>query len=201
MIVVTDDCGAARRCGGCARSCCEDARQVVGIFGVMARRADRDGRIWLIATAGLDARRLGAVVGLLVVPLQAAAWLVRGLLFQYSELDHAVPPTRRSTAGSPSARGPRAPSLRGTQPHDQLRPVSLAGGHAMRESAIRQMGTVLAQARDMISFAPGYPAEDAFPWQAFARDRRELLGGADGRCCSTGRRAATGRCVDAMRRR
>ena len=38
---------------------------------------------------------------------------------------------------------------------------------AMRESAIRQMGTVLAQARDMISFAPGYPAEDALSWQAF----------------------------------
>ncbi|MFI5177027.1 MAG: PLP-dependent aminotransferase family protein [Vicinamibacterales bacterium] len=53
-------------------------------------------------------------------------------------------------------------------------------GEAMRESAIRKMGAVLAQARDMISFAPGYPAEDVFPWEAFADIARELLSGADG---------------------
>jgi hypothetical protein len=33
----------------------------------------------------------------------------------------------------------------------------------MKESAIRQMGSVLSQSKDMISFAPGYPAEDQFP--------------------------------------
>ena len=53
-------------------------------------------------------------------------------------------------------------------------------GHGMRESAIRQMGTVLAQARDMVSFAPGYPAEDSFPWQIFSEIARELLTGSDG---------------------
>jgi 2-aminoadipate transaminase len=53
-------------------------------------------------------------------------------------------------------------------------------GEGMRESAIRQMGTVLAQARDIVSFAPGYPAEDSFPWQAFSEIARELLSGADG---------------------
>ena len=51
---------------------------------------------------------------------------------------------------------------------------------SMRGSAIRQMGTVLAQASDMISFAPGYPAEDVFPWEAFAEIAREVLRGADG---------------------
>jgi 2-aminoadipate transaminase len=51
---------------------------------------------------------------------------------------------------------------------------------AMRESAIRQMGTVLAQAQDMISFAPGYPAEDALPWEAFRGIAADLLTGADG---------------------
>ncbi len=50
----------------------------------------------------------------------------------------------------------------------------------MRQSAIRQMGTVLAQAHDMISFAPGYPAEDQFPWQALSGIARELLSGGDG---------------------
>jgi 2-aminoadipate transaminase len=49
----------------------------------------------------------------------------------------------------------------------------------MRESAIRQMGAVLAAARDMVSFAPGYPAEDVFPWQAFGEIAKGLLGGSD----------------------
>jgi 2-aminoadipate transaminase len=53
-------------------------------------------------------------------------------------------------------------------------------GQSMRESAIRKMGAVLAQAHDMISFAPGYPAEDVFPWEAFAEIARELLSGNDG---------------------
>jgi 2-aminoadipate transaminase len=50
----------------------------------------------------------------------------------------------------------------------------------MRESAIRQMGAVLAGAKDMVSFAPGYPAEDVFPWQAFGEIAHGLLNGADG---------------------
>ncbi len=50
----------------------------------------------------------------------------------------------------------------------------------MRESAIRKMGTVLAGARNIISFAPGYPAPDTFPWQDFSEISRELLAGTDG---------------------
>jgi 2-aminoadipate transaminase len=50
----------------------------------------------------------------------------------------------------------------------------------MRGSAIRKMGTVLAQSREIISFAPGYPAPETFPWEAFTEITRELLSGADG---------------------
>ena len=57
--------------------------------------------------------------------------------------------------------------------------LSRAGG-LMRESAIRQMGSVLSKSQDMVSFAPGYPAEDIFPWQAFSEITRELLTGTDG---------------------
>ena len=57
--------------------------------------------------------------------------------------------------------------------------LSRAGAH-MQESAIRQMGTVLAQSKDMISFAPGYPAEDQFPWQPLIEIARDLLAGTDG---------------------
>jgi len=53
-------------------------------------------------------------------------------------------------------------------------------GRSMRESAIRQMGKVLAQTTDIISFAPGYPAEDSFPWSAFAAIARDVLDAADG---------------------
>ena len=50
---------------------------------------------------------------------------------------------------------------------------------AMQESAIRKMGTVLAQKRDIISFAPGYPAAETFPWPEFQEIARELLAGSD----------------------
>ncbi|HXT72148.1 MAG TPA: PLP-dependent aminotransferase family protein [Vicinamibacterales bacterium] len=53
-------------------------------------------------------------------------------------------------------------------------------GASMQESAIRQMGTVLAKSKDMISFAPGYPAEDQFPWPPLTEIARELLTGSDG---------------------
>ena len=50
----------------------------------------------------------------------------------------------------------------------------------MQGSAIRRMGTVLAQSTDIISFAPGYPAPETFPWSEFSDIARELLTGADG---------------------
>ena len=53
-------------------------------------------------------------------------------------------------------------------------------GASMRESAIRQMGSVLAQAKDLVSFAPGYPAEDLFPWSIMRDSAQALLSGRDG---------------------
>ncbi|MBA2302870.1 MAG: PLP-dependent aminotransferase family protein [Acidobacteria bacterium] len=50
----------------------------------------------------------------------------------------------------------------------------------MKESAIRRMGTVLAQSRNTISFAPGYPAPDTFAWNDFTEITRDLLTGVDG---------------------
>ena len=57
--------------------------------------------------------------------------------------------------------------------------LSSAAGE-MQESAIRRMGTVLAQSRDIISFAPGYPAPETFPWEEFAAITRDLLVGTAG---------------------
>lgn len=50
----------------------------------------------------------------------------------------------------------------------------------MKESAIRKMGMLLAQRRDMISFAPGYPAPETFPWNDFREIAHALLSGDDG---------------------
>ena len=47
----------------------------------------------------------------------------------------------------------------------------------MQESAIRRMGAILAQNRDLISFAPGYPAPETFPWSEFSDIAREMLSG------------------------
>jgi 2-aminoadipate transaminase len=57
--------------------------------------------------------------------------------------------------------------------------LSRAAEH-MKGSAIRKMGTVLAQGRDIISFAPGYPAPQTFAWTEFQEIARELLSGSDG---------------------
>jgi 2-aminoadipate transaminase len=62
---------------------------------------------------------------------------------------------------------------------DYARFLSRAAGH-MQESAIRRMGMVLAQGKDIISFAPGYPAPETFAWKEFREITSELLSGAEG---------------------
>src|SRR5690606_22431952 len=49
------------------------------------------------------------------------------------------------------------------------------GGRVLRESPIRKMGTVLAASREVISFAPGYPANESFPWDDFRAIADDLL--------------------------
>ena len=56
---------------------------------------------------------------------------------------------------------------------------SRAAGH-MKASAIRKMGGVAAEGRDVVSFAPGFPAPETFAWQDFQEIAHELLSGRDG---------------------
>jgi 2-aminoadipate transaminase len=53
-------------------------------------------------------------------------------------------------------------------------------GRQLHESAIRRMGTVVARAPDMVSFAAGYPDSASFPWAEFRELADELLSGRDG---------------------
>jgi len=48
------------------------------------------------------------------------------------------------------------------------------------------MGALLAQSNDLVSFAPGYPDEDLFPWAEFREIADELLAGQDGRTLQYG---------------
>jgi 2-aminoadipate transaminase len=52
-------------------------------------------------------------------------------------------------------------------------------GRQLTESAIRRMGTVVARAGDMVSFAPGYPDASLFPWQELREITSNLLDGRD----------------------
>lgn len=52
-------------------------------------------------------------------------------------------------------------------------------GRQLTESAIRRMGTVVAKGADLISFAPGYPAPELFPWQELREISASLLDGRD----------------------
>jgi 2-aminoadipate transaminase len=61
--------------------------------------------------------------------------------------------------------------------HDQF--LSRAAGR-MTQSAIRKMGTLLAAGRDIISFAPGYPAPETFAWDDFRAIAADLLASRDG---------------------
>lgn len=58
-------------------------REVAGIFGVVLLLATIATVASIVATAGLGIINLVPLLGLAVLPLQIAAWLVRGFVFQY----------------------------------------------------------------------------------------------------------------------
>lgn len=53
-------------------------------------------------------------------------------------------------------------------------------GRQLTESAIRRMGTVVARAGDVVSFAPGYPDPGLFPWDELRDISGALLASHDG---------------------
>jgi 2-aminoadipate transaminase len=62
---------------------------------------------------------------------------------------------------------------------DDSRYLSTAA-RAYEESAIRRIGAMGARVPDLISFAPGYPAPDTFPWEELRAITSELLEKHDG---------------------
>ena len=178
VVMITDDCSVRVALARVRAFLLADARQVLGVFGAMGGIVLLATAATFTATAGLALVAWVPLVGLLFVPLQLAFWIVRGLLFQYMSLHDSVGLSK--SVSTVLGAGPGADPLAGSRSMTNYDPFFSQAASQMRESAIRQMGTVLAQAKDMISFAPGYPAEDQFPWQLLTEIARDLLDGHDG---------------------
>ncbi|MEO8077805.1 MAG: hypothetical protein ABI818_15880 [Acidobacteriota bacterium] len=86
MAIAVEDLGVrdgARRVGQFIRG---SAREVAGIFGVVLLLALLAALASILATAGLGLIAFIPLVGLAMVPLAVAAWLLRGFVFEYLAL-------------------------------------------------------------------------------------------------------------------
>ena len=86
VVIVTDDCRVSEAARRVRTFLLADARQVLGIFGVMAVLLFGAHAAALVGTAGLSVVAWAPFVGIIVLPLQLAFWIVRGLFFQYAAL-------------------------------------------------------------------------------------------------------------------
>jgi hypothetical protein len=83
VVIVCEDVGLRRAAARLSTFVMRDARRVIGIFAVITGLRVVGAAASLLFAAGLAIVAWVPVIGLIVVPLQAAAWLLRGLLFQY----------------------------------------------------------------------------------------------------------------------
>jgi hypothetical protein len=90
LVIASDDCGVGAAVRRVRRFLVYDARQVAGIFGVMFALMVGGAVVSVIVTAALGLVAWVPVVGIIVFPLQAAAWLARGLVFQLAGLTTLV---------------------------------------------------------------------------------------------------------------
>lgn len=86
IIVVSEDCSLGDAAAHLRMFLMHDSRQVAGIFGVILTITVAGTAASLLVTAGLGLIAWVPLVGLAVVPLQAAAWLARGLVFEGIDL-------------------------------------------------------------------------------------------------------------------
>jgi hypothetical protein len=83
VVMTTDDCGLGAAFARLRTFVVQDARQVLGIFGVMMVVLAIVTAVSVFMTAALTLIAWVPFAGLILLPLQAAAWLIRGLVFQY----------------------------------------------------------------------------------------------------------------------
>ena len=86
MVMAVEDVGVRRAVRRVFQFVSGSFREIAGIFGVILLLAVIATIASIVATAGLGLISLVPLLGLAVLPLQIAAWLVRGFVFQYLAL-------------------------------------------------------------------------------------------------------------------
>lgn len=83
VIVVSDDCSLRVAFSRLRAFLVADARQVLGIFGVVGLIVSAAMAVSVVTTAGLTFVAWVPFASLIAIPLQVIAWFVRGVVFQY----------------------------------------------------------------------------------------------------------------------
>jgi hypothetical protein len=86
MVMAIEDIGLRRGLRRALQFVRGSFREIAGIFGVVLLLASVATVASIVATAGLGLINLIPLLGLAVLPLQIAAWLLRGFVFQYLAL-------------------------------------------------------------------------------------------------------------------
>jgi hypothetical protein len=86
IVMAVDDVGVRRGAGRVVQFLRARLREVAGIFGVVLLLVVVATVASILGTAGLGLISFVPVVALVVLPLQLAAWLLRGFVFQYLAL-------------------------------------------------------------------------------------------------------------------
>lgn len=83
MVIAVEDVGVRAGVVGVVRFIRTSLREVAGIFGIVFMMVVLAMIASILATAGLGLIAFVPLAGLAVVPLQVAAWLLRGFVFEY----------------------------------------------------------------------------------------------------------------------
>ncbi len=86
IVMAVDDVGLRTALGRVVRFLRSSVREIAGIFGVVLLLVLLATAASILATAGLGLIGFVPIVAVAVMPLQIAAWLVRGAVFQYLAL-------------------------------------------------------------------------------------------------------------------
>lgn len=86
MVMAIEDSGVRASMKRAVHFVRSSFREIAGIFGVVLLLATIATVASIVATAGFGLINLIPILGLAVLPLQIAAWLVRGFVFQYLAL-------------------------------------------------------------------------------------------------------------------
>ena len=86
MVIAVEDFGVRSAMRRALEFVAGSFREIAGVFGIVLLLAVIATIASIMATAGLGLINLVPLLGLAVLPLQIAAWLVRGFVFQYLAL-------------------------------------------------------------------------------------------------------------------